>query len=219
MKNIKGVIFDLDGTLIDSMWMWGVVARRYLISQGAEPRADLESVLRSFNTVEEAMYYKTEYGVTLPPEEVIAGRNGMMMEFFCNEVQLKPDVLEFIKLMHEHGVKMCIATATERELVEPAVQRFSLPDYIERIFTCEEENTSKINPDIYIRAAEFMGTDIGNTLVVEDALYAMKTAKKAGFIVSGVYDLSSDDLQDEIEEVCDYYWKDLQEALLCFTIN
>jgi len=110
-------------------------------------------------------------------------------------------------------VKMCVATATERRLVEPAIERLGLKDYFKRIFTCTEENTSKKYPDIYIKAVEYLGTEIGETLVVEDALYAMKTAKKAGFIVAGVYDKVSDDEQEEIKTTCDYYWEHLDKML------
>jgi len=80
MRNIRGVIFDLDGTLLDSMTTWGVVAEKYLKSQGAIPRPGLLEVLRSFNTVEEAQYFIDEYGIDLPIKEVIAGRDNMMME-------------------------------------------------------------------------------------------------------------------------------------------
>jgi len=213
MLNIKGVIFDLDGTLIDSMWIWGDVARRYLESHGATPRPGFREALRTLNTREEAQYYIDEYGVKLPVEEVMAGRDNMMLNLLLTEVELKKGVIEVLNILEERGVKMCVATATERRLVEPTIERFGLKDYFKCIFTCTEENTSKKYPDIYIRAVEYLGTNISETIVVEDALYAMKTAKKAGFIVAGVYDKVSDDEQDEIKATCDYYFKSLDEML------
>jgi len=215
MKNIKGVIFDLDGTLIDSMWMWGEVAIKYITSHGAVPRPGFIEALRSLNTVEEAQYYIDEYDIDLPLEEVIAGRDNMMFEFFSKEVKLKTGVLRILEALRERGIKMCVATATERRLVEPALRLHGITDYFERIFTCTEENTSKKNPDIFVRAAGFLDTEAGETLVVEDALYAMKTAKKAGFVVAGVYDKAAEDQQDSIKALCDYYWKNPGEMLLC----
>jgi len=205
MLNIKGAIFDLDGTLIDSMWKWGEIAIDYLKSHGKTPRPGLLEVLRSFNTVEESQYFIDEYGVDLPLDEVIAGRDNLMFEFFSNEVKLKDGVIPVLDLLLNRGVKMCIATATDRWLVEPAVKRHDLNKYFECIFTCTEEKTSKKYPDIYIKASKFLGSNTKETLVVEDALYAMKTAKKAGFIVTGIYDKAADDEQDEVKKVCDYY--------------
>jgi len=216
MRNIKGVIFDLDGTLLDSMTIWGDVAERYLKNHGAIIKPGLRDELRSLNTIEEAQYYIDEYGIDLPLEEVIDGRDNMMLELLLNEVTLKKGVLTVLNTLKERGVKMCLATATERKLVEPSLHRHSIMNYFECIFTCTEENTSKKNPDIYVRAAEFLGTDKSETLVVEDALYAMKTAKKAGFVVAGVYDIVAEDQQEEIKSVCDYYWINIDEMLECF---
>ena len=207
MKNIKGVIFDLDGTLLDSMWMWGEVAERYLRSHGATPRPGIRAVLRTFNAIEEAQYYIDEYGVNLTTEEIIADRKKIMLEFYSNEARLKTGTIPVLEALRERGVKMCITTATERELTEPALKLHGITGCFERLFTCDEEDTSKKSPDIFIRAAEFMGTAIGETMVVEDAFYAMKTAKKAGFIVAGIYDKSSEDEHDKIKDLCDYYWK------------
>ena len=213
MLNIKGAIFDLDGTLIDSMWLWGDVARRYIESHGAAPRPGFREALRTLNTREEAQYYIDEYGVTLPVEEVMTGRDNLMLELLLTVVELKTGAIEILEALKKRNVKMCIATATERRLVEPTIERLGIKDYFGRIFTCTEENTSKKYPDIFIRAVEYLGTDISETLVVEDALYAMKTAKKAGFIVAGVYDKVSDDEQDIIKATCDYYWKSLDDAM------
>jgi len=205
MLKIKGAIFDLDGTLVDSMWKWGEIAIDYIKSHGATPRPGFLEMLRSFNTVEEAQYFIDEYGVDLPIDEVIYGRDSLMLDFYKNEVKLKEGVLSVLELFSQRGVKMCIATATDRWLVEPVMERHNLYKYFDRIFTCTEENTSKSNPDIFIRAAKFLGSEISETLVAEDALYAMKSAKKAGFIVTGIYDKNAEDEQDEIKSNCDFY--------------
>jgi HAD superfamily hydrolase (TIGR01509 family) len=212
-QQIKAYIFDLDGTLLDSMWMWGELAERYLISQGATPRPGLCDDLRSLSTIEEAQYYIDEYNVDLPLEEVIEGRDSMILEFFSCDVELKKGVLPILDALRRREVKMCITTATRRNLVEPALKLHGISGYFERIYTCDEEESNKKSPDIYIRAAEYLGTCIKETLVVEDALYAIETAKKAGFIVAGVYDKTADDHQSEIKDLCDYYFKDLGEML------
>jgi len=216
MQNIRGVIFDLDGTLIDSMWIWGAVAEKYVESNGGTMTPTFREDFRSLNTTEEAQYYIDHCGIDLPLEEVIQGRDNMMLEHLKKEVKLKSGVLEVLKELKKRGIRICIATATERRLVEPTVDRFGLDEFVERIFTCTEENTSKNSPKIYFRAAEFLGTDISQTLVVEDALYAATTAKKAGFVVAGVYDNVSDNQQEELKAISDYYWITMDEMLDCF---
>lgn len=213
MKNIKGVIFDLDGTLVDSMMIWGDVAIEYLKSHGATPRDSIRSDLRSTNSVEEAKHYIEHYGINLPVDEVVRGRNNIMLKHYESDVKLKAGVRDVLEALKKRGVRLCIATATERNLAEPAMRAHGIDGYFEHIFTCSEEETSKKYPDIYIKAAKFLGTAPHETLVVEDALYASKTAKNAGFTVAGVYDIVSDDIQDELKAVCDYYFVTMDEML------
>ena len=211
--SIKGVIFDFDGTLLDSMIIWVHFEIEYLRSLGAEAKPGLAEVLRSLSSVEEAIYFQKEYGITKSVEEIVAGRNSLIGEKYRNSIPLKPGVMEVLELLQSRGIKMCIATATERELIGPAIERLDLLKYISRVFTCEEVGQSKSSPDIFIQAAEYMGTDVSETLVVEDALYAIKTAKKAGFIVAGLYDKSSEDCMEEIKSLSDYYWMNFKEMI------
>ena len=213
IRDIKGVIFDADGTLLDSMWMWGRVETDYLISLGVTPRPDLNDVLRSLGGHEIASYFQTEYGVRKTAEEMNAGIYKMMGEFYTDRVMLKPGVIPLLDELRNRGVKMCIATATDRRIIEPGLARCGLPGYFSRVFTCREENTKKSSPDIFLRAADFLGTGIGATLVVEDALYAIRSAKGAGFPVAAIYDPAADDQRHEIERVCDFYFETFDDML------
>jgi len=213
MKDIKGAIFDLDGTLVDSMTIWGDIAEDYLKSHGVTPHDNLRIELRPKNTIEECRYYIEQYGLDLPIDEVIRGRDNMMLLRYLRDVKLKTGVREVLEALKKRGIRMCIATATERNLAEPAIKAHGIEGYFESIFTCSEEDTSKKYPDIFLKAAKSLGTLPHETLVVEDALYASKTAKNTGFVVAGVYDLASDDLQDELKATCDYYFVTMDEML------
>ena len=213
LRNIKGAVFDADGTLLDSMWMWGRVESDYLISLGVTPRPDLRDVLRSLGGHEVSTYFRTEYGVRKSAEQINAGIYKMMGEFYKTKVLLKTGVIPVLDELRALGVKMCVATATDRGMIEPGLRRCGVLDYMERVFTCREENTSKSSPDIFIRAAGFLGTDASETLVVEDALYAMRSAKGAGFPVAAIYDLSAENQRDDIIGLCDYYFESFDDML------
>jgi len=207
MKNYKGAIFDCDGVLLDSMLMWVRADAEYLVSLGLTPRPDLTDAVRPLSSIESADYLRIEYGIPKSTEQINAERNRMLEEYYFHKTTLKDGVIPVLESLTNHGVKLCVATATDKYLIKAALQRCGILKYFIRIFTCSEEKTSKSSPDIYIRAAAFLGTEICDTLVFEDALHAIKSAKKAGFPVVAVYDPSEADHQIEIKSLCDYYYE------------
>ena len=213
INNIKGAVFDADGTLFDSMWMWRQVESGYLKRFDVSPRPDLIEALRALTLIEVAEYFQAEYGVRKTIEEITYEKNAMMEDFYNREVTLKSGVLPVLETFRARGIKMCVATATDRHLIVPALQYTGILGFFDRIFTCSEERTSKKKPEIFIRAAAFLGTGISETLVLEDALHAVKSAKSAGFPVIGVYDLSAAIHQEEIKEACDLYFMSMDDML------
>ncbi|MCL2401096.1 MAG: HAD family phosphatase [Oscillospiraceae bacterium] len=211
MTNIKGAIFDVDGTMLDSMQIWENVAENYLISQGAVPQPELNDELSQIGGHQIPAYFRAEYGLTQTEEAIHAGIHALLADFYFNEAPLKAGIIEILEAFQNRGIKMCVATATDRSLIEPALQRCGIAKYFGRIFTCAEEQTSKSRPDIYLTAAEFLGTEAADTLVFEDALYAVKSATQAGFPVVAVYDMLAEDHQDEIRALGDYYFKSLAD--------
>ena len=211
MIKIKGAIFDVDGTMLDSMSIWESVAADYLITKGVTPRPNLYDELLSLGGHEIPKYFQVEYGLRETASEIQRGIYKLLEEFYFHKAQPKEGVIKVLDTLRERGIKMCVATATDRWLIEPALQRCGLLDYFGRIFTCSEELTSKSSPDIYIRAAAFLGTAIEDTLVFEDAPYAVKSANSAGFPVVAVFDQSSKDKQDEVIATSDYYYRSLAD--------
>ena len=201
---IKGAIFDLDGTLLDSMFIWDMVPNEYLRSLGKEPNENLVEVFKTFTLEQAAEYYRNNYGVKLSVQEIVEGINNMVAEMYRTEVVLKGGVSGFLKRLHRSGVKMCVATVTDRYIVEDVLSRLNVREYFSEIFTCAEVGCNKETPEIYRQALYYLGTPKSETVVFEDVLHAIKTAKEDGFKVAAVFD-SHESKQEEIKEISDYY--------------
>lgn len=204
---IKGAIFDVDGTLLDSMSSWDTIGEDYLRSLGYVPRENLAETFKNMSMYQSACYYQSHYGVTLSTEEIIEGINRMIEDFYRYEAQLKSGAAKFLESLYNNGVKMCIATATDKNLVEAALERCGVEKYFSEIFTCTLVGHGKDEPFIYREALKHLGTDRASTVVFEDALFAIKTAKADGFLTAAVYDSHEADPK-EMAEVADYYLKD-----------
>jgi len=211
MKRIKGIIFDADGTLLDSMQMWRTIASEYIKSQGCVPESGLDTRVRNITTTECAEYFINNYGLKKSAEEICSEIKSRYESFYAEEVSLKPGVKEFLEKMHSEGVKMCIATATYKGLVNSAVSRHGCDKYFCDIITCDEVGAGKDKPDIFYKSAEILGFEPCDIAVFEDSLHAVKTAVKAGFYVVGVYDSTSDDDWNDICKISDYNKKTFED--------
>lgn len=216
MRDIKGAIFDLDGTLFDSMNMWNSIAEDYLKSRGIKPDEDVREAVRAMSIQQVCEHFCSAYGLTLSQEDIAAGINEMVEDFYFHRVTLKDGAAEALRRLKSRGVKMCVATATDRYLVEAGLRRTGISEYFDRIFTCTEAGAGKDEPDIFLQALNSLGTDIKETVVFEDALYAVRTAKAAGFPVAAFYDESARHQQDELRKLADWYFTSFTEWNDCY---
>ena len=185
---LKGAIFDLDGTLFDSMFIWDTAGEVYLRSMGIEPREDLQKVLKPMSLLQSATYIREKYRLSLTEKEIMDGINRTVEDFYFHTVQPKEGVIEFLEQMKKQGVRMCIATATDRYQAQAALNRCGMEAFFSEIFTCTDVGHGKDEPVIFEKALEHLGTTKADTVVFEDAYHAAKTAKADGFIVAAVYD-------------------------------
>lgn len=212
---MEGAIFDLDGTLLDSMYIWDTIGADYLRSLGIEPRENLNRTFKSMSLLQAAAYYRSEYGVTLSVDEIVGGVNRMIERSYFHDVQAKTGVKDLLERLKKAGIRMCVATATDRHLAEAALRRNGILAYFSAIFTCTQVGSGKDAPDIFDRARMHLGTPKKRTLVFEDALYAVKTAKNAGYPVAAVYDKSEAERKDELQTCADIYIDSFEEMELC----
>ena len=208
---IKGAIFDLDGTLLDSMFIWDTFGEDYLRTLGKEPKENLTETFKTFTLEQAAEYYREHYGVALSVNEIVDGVNEMVAKLYRTKVTLKDGVREFLEALKSQGVKMCVATVTDRPIVEDVLCNLGIRDFFTEIFTCAEVGYNKETPHIYRVALEVLGTKKDETVVFEDALHALITAKKDGFKVAAVYD-RHERHQTQMKENGDYYITNYETA-------
>lgn len=203
-------IFDMDGTLIDSMAFWKNLATEYLNAKGvAEIPAVILEQIKPMTMSESAELFKKEFGLTGDPE---AEMNAMMDAHYRNDIPLKSGVREYLENLHRQGVRMCVASATAEHLMESCLSRLGVRQYFEFLLSCETVGAGKRCPLVYHESARRLCTAPGEIAVYEDALYAVQTAKDAGFHVVGVYDDSAAGNWQTIAQIADEIIINWEEA-------
>lgn len=202
---IQGAIFDLDGTLLDSMGIWLNVGERYLRSKGVTPPPNVHEAIATFNMPQVADYFQTEFGLTETEPEIIAGIEDLLADFYAHEAEPLPGVRDLLDGMEERSIPCCIATTTDRHLVESTLRKNDLMDRFQFILTCSELHTDKEHPEIFLESCKRLGTPFDDTWVFEDAIHAIQTAKGAGFHVCAIEEASMEPCRDRIRELADIY--------------
>lgn len=185
---MKHIIFDLDGTLIDSMPVWKNTGRDFLISHGFAVPENLHSIVKTQTVSQTAAYFRQTLGVPYSVEEISKEIIQYVADAYRHHIPLKPFAREYLEKEAKNGSRMCILTASEADYILPALERLQLLDYFEFILTCSETGCYKSDAQVFEIAMKRLGGAHDNTVVFEDALYAVEGAKKGGFTVYAVAD-------------------------------
>ena len=216
--SIKGAIFDLDGTILDSMSVWRTMGSSYLRHRGIEPEEGLDLKFNSMSIAQAAQYYIDNYHLPESVEELIQDIDRSIEQFYFERVKLKPGAADFLETLKNKGVTMCVATATDLYLSHPALKRIGIDKYLKAIFTCNMVGAGKDQPLIYEKALACLGTRKSETVVFEDAPHALATAKKAGFKTACIYDSVFASSWEEMKAMSDYAiisFAQLEENAIC----
>ena len=217
---LQSAIFDMDGTLLDSMSTWRYLGRNTLLELGKEPRPDLEEHLKNRDMRTGAAYCVEAYGLDCSVDEMMDLLNARIRDFYQNRVQAKPGVERFLSLLKMEGVWMYVATNTDRSLAEAGLRHAGLDGYFRGLMTCAEVGAGKNeSPEIYERCMRRLRSTKKDTVVFEDALHAIQTARDAGFRVCGVYDPSSEADQETIRQLSEYYIRSFEEMFESQTLE
>ena len=208
---MKAVIFDVDGTLFDSMPFWDDAGKLFLESVGIYAKEDLSHTLLSMTMKEGAEYLIKNYVPQMTIAEVLQGIIDVMNDAYRNKISLKKGAAQLLKRLKENNIPVVIATATDRTLLEAALNRLEIFDFIDKIFTCSECNTTKSVPDIYLNACDWLDTSPEETVVFEDTLQAISTVSASNFITVAVKDESSIHHQVQIKEKADLFIEDFNQ--------
>ncbi len=213
IKNFKGAIFDLDGTLLDSMHIWHDVDEEFFRRRNLKVTSEYIEVIKNMHLGAAAVYTKEKYNIQESVEDIVEEWLDLCAQGYLNDVDLKDGVFEYLKMLSDNGIKMAFATASEKQVCEGVLKKHGIFDFFETFAYVSEINIGKTEPDIYLLAAKRMGLNASDCVVFEDIIEGVRGAKKGNFIVCGVYDKSSAKDEDEIRKVADYYINSFKELL------
>lgn len=213
LKNIDAAIFDLDGTLIDSMWVWNKIDTDYLTSKNIEVPENLEEDLGHLSFIQTAEYFKKRFEIEDSIEEICNTWNTMAQNHYSNDIPLKPGVAEFLSFLKSQGIKIGLATSNSTHLLEASLKNHGIYDLFDAITITDEVGIGKHRPDVYLLAAKKLNADPLKCVVFEDILPAIKGAKLGGMKVVAIEDEASINDRDTIINEANLYIKDYNELL------
>lgn len=209
-------IFDMDGTLVDSMGCWHRLSREYLNARGitGDVAAMLEEV-KTMTVEESAALFLQRFRLPGTPQDVMRDMDEMMARHYRTDVPAKPGVRKYLELLLRRGATLCIASATAEPLIWDCLRHLGLESYFSFLMSCEEVGAGKSQPDVFLAAAERLGARPAEIAVFEDSAFAAQTAKNAGFYTVGVYDEEGKDDWPEVRRTCNetiWNWNDAARA-------
>lgn len=214
LGNTKAVIFDLDGTLMDSMWIWKDIDIEYLGRYGQTLPSDLQKAIEGMSFTETAYYFKERFSIPDSIEEIKQEWNRMAFHKYAHEVGMKPGARTFLQRLKDAGIRMGIASSNSRELISACLANNGVEHYFDCIVTSCEVAKGKPAPDIYLHAARMLDASPEECFVFEDIPMGILAGKNAGMRVCAVEDRFSENQREEILKLSDYSIKSYDEILV-----
>ncbi len=214
LKNRKAVLFDLDGTLVDSMWVWRDIDIDFLSAIGQKLPDDLQKSIEGMSFTETAEYFKERFNINDDVETIKAKWNKMAYDKYTSEVKLKRGAKEFLARLKADGIRTGIASSNSLTLIEGALRAEGVLDYFDAITTACEAGAGKPAPDIYLLAAKKLNAEPSECLVFEDIPMGIMAGNSAGMTTIAVEDAYSHNMRDEKEKLAKYFIEDFTDIEL-----
>ena len=212
LKEIDAVIFDIDGTLIDSMWVWTDIDEKFYEKYNLVEPENFHKGMEGKSYSETAQYFLDCFPtLTQTCEELMEEWDDMAFEIYTKQVPLKQGAYEFICYLKEQGVKLGIATSNCRKLAEGTLEHNKILKLMDSVWTSDEAKAGKPAPDVYLKVADSLGVNPERCLVFEDVPNGILAGKNAGMKVCTIYDRFSEDQDDEKRRLADYYIQDYDD--------
>ena len=213
LKDIQGAIFDLDVTLLDSMWIWEQIDIDYLSQKVHNVPKNLKDEINHLSFQETANYFKNTFNIEDSIEEIQNTWHKMAYDHYNNNVTLKPGVMTFLNYLKENRIKIGLATSNSTELLTAGLRSTGIEKYFDQITITDEVKKGKNNPDVYLLAAKKLGVEPNKCIVFEDILEAVNGAKLANMKVVAIYDKAAEYQKEMLISTADKYITDFTELI------
>ena len=213
LSEIKGVIFDLDGTLVDSMWMWKTIDIEYLGKRGLDCPEDLQKKIEGMSFSETAVYFKERFHLPDSLDEIKAEWTRMSLDKYEHQVPLKPGAGRFLRFLKDHNIPMGIATSNGQAMVDGVLDALKIRPFFDSVATACEVKAGKPAPDIYLYVAGKLGVKPEDCLAFEDVPAGIQAGKAAGMRVIAMADEFSRAMEEEKRRLADFWADDFDQVI------
>ncbi len=214
LRNRKAIIFDLDGTLVDSMWMWKAIDIEFLGEYGRACPEDLQKQIEGMSFSETAEYFKARFDLPLDTGQIKEIWTRMSIDKYRTQVRLKSGAVRLLRYAGARGIACGIATSNGRQMVDAVLEATGVLPYFQVVTTACEVKEGKPSPDIYLEVASRLGVAPEDCLVFEDVPAGILAGKRAGMTVCGVADDSAAHMREEVIGLSDYFIESFEDIPL-----